>query len=43
MTAITTFKVMTPIITPKMEITVISDMKVSRRRARRYLRPMKSS
>src|SRR5262245_13237967 len=43
MTAMTTFKVMTPIMTPSTEIMVMREMKVSRRRARKYLRPMKSS
>jgi hypothetical protein len=43
MTAMTTFKVMTPIMTPSTEMIVMREMKVSRRRARKYLRPMKSS
>src|SRR5262245_41522271 len=43
MTAMTTFNVITAIITPNTLMTVIKEMKVSRRRACKYLRAMKSS
>jgi hypothetical protein len=43
MTDITTFSVITASMTPNIEITVISEMKVSRRRARKYLSPINSS